>query len=356
MILSDTEVTNDLPTAEMIQQIISSYGLESLQLDGTALEGTGYVTFRAITPKGIFALRRKKGSAAKILAKHPDIGNSIDGQHRLMLFLRDHGFPVAPPLLTKRKDTYVTILGIPCSLYPFIDGQPMEPRNLRQLGASAETLARYHQLTAGFLGVPPLSQAPFPELFEEKLKNFRKHSETFDDSLSTLSMAESMRAFNSSLDEIESEMHNLPYSSLPKVVIHGDYKPGNVLFHGDHVAAVIDFGRSRKEARLFDIAKTISGLMGTSDDAAFLAMTNAFFTAYDRTYPLNSLERTALFSLIQARVAFKNLDRYIRLAKKKDVAEKLAKAERFNTLVRHLQSLRSNSKAIRKMFEEPAAS
>src|SRR5260370_39093109 len=318
----NADANNALPSPQMIGEIISAYGLEGLQLDGASLEGTGYITFRVITAKGVLALRRKKGSASKIMAKHPDISDSIEGQHRLILFLHDHGFPVAPPLLTNGKDTYVSILGIPYSLYPFIDGQPMDPSNPRQLRASAETLARYHQLTAGYSGVPPLTQAPFPELFAEKLRDFRKYSETFDDSLSTLGMAESMVSFKSTLDEIESEIQNLSYTSLPQVVTHGDYKPGNVLFQGDNVAAVIDFGRSRKEARLFDIAKTISGLLGTNDNATFLEMTSAFFTAYDRTHPLNSRERAALFSLIQARTASKNLDRFIRLTKKTDMAEK----------------------------------
>jgi Ser/Thr protein kinase RdoA (MazF antagonist) len=351
MIAINADANNDLPSPQMIGEIISAYGLEGLQVDGAALEGMGYITFRVITPQGILALRRKKGSASKIMAKHPDIGDSIEGQHRLILFLHDHGFPVAPPLLTKMEDTYVSLHGIPCGLYPFIDGKPMNPSNLRQLRASAETLARYHQLTRGYSGVPPLTQAPFPELFAEKLRDFRKHSEAFDASLSTLGMAESMVAFKSSLDEIETEMQNLPYSSLTKVVIHGDYKPENVLCQGDEVAAVIDFGRSRKEARLVDIAKTISGLLGTSDDATFLEMTSAFFTAYDRTYPLNSHERKGLFSLIQARTASKNLDRFIRLTKKTGMAEKLAKAERFNRLVQHLQSLKNNSETIRGLFQ-----
>jgi Ser/Thr protein kinase RdoA (MazF antagonist) len=356
MITSASEAVNDLPTPQMIRQIISSYRLDNLQLDGTPLEGTGYITFRAITPKGIFALRRKKGSAAKIMARHPDIESNIEGQHRLMLFLHEHGFPVAPPLFTKNKDTYVSILGIPCSLYPFINGQPLDPENLQQLRASAETLARFHQLTTEYSGVPPLSQPPFSELFEERLNDFREQSATFEDSPLMLRMGESMLSFNSSLDDIETEMRKLPYSSLPMCVIHGDYKPGNILFKGNDVAAVIDFGRSRNEARLFDIAKTIAGLIGTSDDATFLEMTRVFFTAYNSTYPLNNSEKKFLFSLIQARVAFKNLDKFISLAKKKDTSEKLAKAERFNTLVQRLQSLRNSSETIRSMFEGPELS
>src|SRR5260370_41685544 len=65
----NADTSDDLLSAQMISEIVSAYGLESLQLDGTSLEGTGYVTFRVITPQGILALRRKKGSASKIMAK-----------------------------------------------------------------------------------------------------------------------------------------------------------------------------------------------------------------------------------------------------------------------------------------------
>jgi homoserine kinase type II len=356
-IVNSVEEDNNPPSSQMSEEIISAYGLESLQVDGASQEGTGYVTFRVITSKGVLALRRKKCSASKIMSRHPDIGDSIEGQHRLILFLQDHDFPVAPPLLTVHGETYVSVLGIPCSLYPYIDGRPLDPRNSNQLRGAAETLARYHQLTAAYPGVPPLSQPSFPEHFAEKLGDFRKYSENFDnDSLSVLGMAESMVAFESSLDEIETEMQNLPYNSLPKVVIHGDYKPENILFQGDDVAAVIDFGRSRNEVRVFDIAKTIAGLVGTSDDVTFLEMTRVFFLGYDSICPLSNSERTALFSLIKARVAIKNLERFIRLAKKTDMAEKRAKAERFNRLAQHLQSLRNNSEAITRMFREKATS
>jgi homoserine kinase type II len=356
MIANSVEEDNTPPSAQMIEGIASAYGLESLHVDGASQEGTGYVTFRVITSKGVLALRRKKGSASKVMSKHPDIGDNIEGQHRLILFLQDHDFPVASPLLTIHRETYVSVLGIPCSLYPYIDGRPLDPRNSHQLRVAAEKLARYHQLTAAYPGVPPLSQPPFPEHFAEKLRDFRKYSENFDDSLSVLGMAESMVAFESSLDEIETEMQNLPYDSLPKALIHGDYKPENILFQGDDVAAVIDFGRSRNEARVFDVAKTIAGLVGTCDDATFLEMTRVFFLGYDSICPLDKSERTALFPLIQARVAIKNLERFIRLAKKTDMAEKFAKAERFNTLAQHLQSLRNNSVAITRLFQEKATS
>jgi homoserine kinase type II len=356
IIATSVDEGNDLPSAQMIEEIISVYGLESLQVDSASQEGTGYITFRVTTPKNVLALRCKKGSASKIMSKHPEIKHSIEAQHRLILFLQDHGFPVAPPLLTKQGETYVSVRGIPCSLYPYINGRALDPRNLHQLITAAETLARYHQLTAGYSGIPPLSQPLFPEHFKEKLRDFREYSENFDDSLSMLGIAESMVAFESCLDEIETEMQNLPYDSLPKVVIHGDYKPENILFQGDDIAAVIDFGRSRNEARLFDIAKTIAGLVGTSDDAAFLDMTRAFFAGYISICPLNKGERSALFSLIQARVAIKNLERFIRLAKKTDMGEKFAKAERFNRLCQHLRSLRNNSEAITQLFQEKATS
>ncbi len=68
-IVINDDQDNHPPSAQMIGEIISAYGLEGLQIDGASLEGTGYITFRVITSKGILALRRKKGSAAKIKAR-----------------------------------------------------------------------------------------------------------------------------------------------------------------------------------------------------------------------------------------------------------------------------------------------
>ncbi len=351
---SETDVHR--PSPHVIGQIISAYDLDSLQVEGNGLEGTGYITFRAVTPKGVFALRRKKGSASKIMAKHPDIGSNIEGQHALMLFLQEHGFPVAPPLLTREKETYVNITGVPWSLYPFIEGLPLEPTNLRQLRAAGGALARYHQLTEGYLGEPPLTQERFPKLFEEKLKDLRKHTTTLEASQSRLGFAEGLNNFKTSLSEIETEVKGLSYDSLPQTVIHGDYKPGNILFDSDNVAAVIDFGRSRKEARLFDIAKTVGGFVGTIDDTTFMHMTGSFLTAYESASALDNLERKALIPLIQARLASKAIDRLVRLAEEEDDAENLRRAERFNLLVQRLDWVRHNSESMRRLLEQPSRS
>ena len=351
--IADIETDDFRPSPHMVGQIISAYGLDSLQVVGEPLEGTGYVSYRVTTPKGVFALRRKKGSASKIMAKHPDIASSIEGQHNLMLFLHNHGFPVAPPLLTTEKETFVNITGIPWSLYPFVDGEPLEPTNLNQLRAAAQTLARYHQLTQKYHGEPPISQEPFPELFDEAVKEFRRNTKRVDELMSRLGVAEGLRKFKTSLSQIETEMRALPYDSLPHTVIHGDYKPGNILFEGDAVAAVIDFGRSRNEARLFDIAKMIGGLVGTSDDVTCKEMSSVLVTAYDKVALLDALERKSLVLLVQARLAFKALDRLIRLAEEKDDPENLGRAERFNALVQRLDWVTANSEEIRRLLKQP---
>ncbi len=356
MINDLSEADEHRPSPHMIGEIISAYGLESLQVGGDALEGTGYVTFRAVTPKGVFALRRKKGSASKIMTKHPDIGSSIEGQHHLMLFLHDHGFPVAPPLLTREKETYVNVTGIPWSLYPFIDGKPLEPTNLRQLRAAGEALARYHRLMEKYSGEPPISQELFPKLFDGQLNEFRKHAVTLEESKSKLGISESLNHFKPCLSEIETEMKSLRYDSLPHTVIHGDYKPGNILFEGDNVAAVIDFGRSRNEARLFDIAKMIGGLVGANDNTTFMDMTAAFLTGYNEVSLLDTLEKKALIPLVQARLASKAMDRLVRLTEEGDDPDNPRRAERFNLLVQRLDWVRHDSESIRRLLEQPSKS
>ncbi len=349
------EETADFLPLHVMQEVASIYGLEEARLAGEPLEGTGYVTFRLVTDKGDLALRRKKGSALKIITKHPDIGARIERQHALISFLRDQGFPVAAPLLTKRGRTYASVMGVPHSLYPFIYGQSMDPSNTRQLTIAALTLARYHLLTAGYQGTSPLCQDPFPKLFQGTVDRFHMYLQTIEMSMAELGMAEVLTAFNDILDDVSKRMLTVAYDALPKAVIHGDYKPGNILFQGDKLVAVIDFGRSRSEARILDLARTIPGLVRDEYNKRFLDLAHVFATAYDELYPLQVAEREAMPLLMQARVASKTMEKFANLTKRRDTAKKVKKAHRASEQVRRLQWLRDNASALRTMFENSSA-
>jgi len=342
--------TETLPD-NVISGITSEYGLESLRQEGPPREGTGYMTYRVTTPDRVLALRRKKGSALKISTKHPDIGKSIERQNSLMLFLDRQGFPVAAPLLTVDQRSYVNILGIPYSLYPFIEGTSLDPNNPLQLTVWAETLARYHKLTARYHGTPPKSQKSFPTLFIEQLNWFQENYHALDDQLSSPNTVHTLRTFKANLDKLENELRSMTYESLRRVVIHGDYKPGNVLFQGNRLAAVIDFGVSRHEVRIFDLAKAISGFLDTLRKRGPLDAIRIFVTAYTAVDPLEGHERSCLPLFVQARVASKAIDKIAKLSSKTDMAWKIRRANRFKELAQDLQWLRDNSETFRSLCE-----
>jgi Ser/Thr protein kinase RdoA (MazF antagonist) len=342
------------PQLSIITEIAALYGLENPRLHETPHEGMGYTTFQLSTAKGDFALRRKKGSPIEIRTKHPDIDQRLNGQHAFMTFLHDHGFPVAPPLFTRDGRSHVSLSGIPYSLYPFINGQPIERGNLRQLARAGQTLGVFHQLTAAYEGPTPISLDASPKMFRDGYEVFLQHADALDEMLGACGIAGSIYSFRANLMELEEEIQNLTYGNLPQAVIHGDYPGENILFKGDDVVGVLDFGRSRREARVLDLANVTQSLMRTTFDdyESFLPFLQVFATGYKQALPLDELEYEALPLLTQTRVALKAFDRARRLVKKgNDIGDKLLGLQKFMLLARRLQWLRANSAVLRMLFE-----
>ncbi len=347
------EETTTLVPAHIIGEIAPAYGLDYTQLDGgPPHEGLGYVTFRLATPAGDLALRRKKGSGFKIIAKHPDIGSRIERQHALILFLHEHGFPVAPPLITRHRRTYLSVLGVPYSLYPYIDGQQMDPNNPRQLSVAGENLAKFHQITAQYSGLPPHSENPLPKLFQNELKVFHRNAEALAGSLSELGLKEAMQLFKDAVHDAENRLPSFSYDTLPRTIIHGDYAPQNLLFRQDELAAVLDFGRTRKEARVLDLAITVNTLMKRGNLRTAWQSLKVFAKAYDRELALEDAETRALPTLTEVVVALKAFKRVRRMIGRRDQSRRLKHAHKFNLFVQRLKWIHENSTDIRTLFQE----
>ncbi|MFA5499755.1 MAG: phosphotransferase, partial [Candidatus Omnitrophota bacterium] len=60
--------------------------------------------------------------------------------------------------------------------------------------------------------------------------------------------------FETELSRLSENAPLAGYSSLPQVLVHGDYNPNNILFTGDIVSGVIDFDYARTTSRILDIA------------------------------------------------------------------------------------------------------
>jgi homoserine kinase type II len=87
---------------------------------------------------------------------------------------------------------------------------------------------------------------------------------------------------------------------LPKGAIHGDLFCDNVLFAGDNLAGIIDFGFAATDFFAYDLAITVNDWCVTDDGALDPEATRAMVSNYHVERPLNPDEREAWPALLRA--------------------------------------------------------
>ena len=87
---------------------------------------------------------------------------------------------------------------------------------------------------------------------------------------------------------------------LPQGVIHGDLFRDNVLFAGDRVAGIVDFGFAATDFLAYDLAIAVNDWCNAADGELDAARTDAFIAAYQRLRPLSQEEREQWPTLLRA--------------------------------------------------------
>jgi homoserine kinase type II len=80
--------------------------------------------------------------------------------------------------------------------------------------------------------------------------------------------------------------------SLPEVVIHSDYHPGNLVFDGEEICGLVDFDWSKIDLRAFDVALALwyfCTSWGDIQDGEFrIGDARPFLVAYQHSLPSGS--------------------------------------------------------------------
>ena len=260
----------------------------------------------------------RTGQGKKVLKRHSWPWPHPLIEHSLFRYLAGIGFPVPHLVLNAAGRTY-TEVGNKCyALLDFVEGYCADnyfllPETRRRWTAqAAEVLARFHQAMAGF--VPEGEGAKFDGFMPDDQRLFRDvawHLAVLDrwaESVARKGSPDGLGPFLSSImdqlrqDLVEAGRHyEQPDSQLPRLTIHADYKPENVLFNRDGVAAVLDFGAACVNLRALDVARGLTsfsraGKYGVDEHLAVI-----FLQAYLCRQPLSDREVSAIPDLIRWR-------------------------------------------------------
>ena len=229
--------------------------------------------------------------------------------HAIQAELASKQFPLPHVLATRDKRTHLELGGYTYELFEYIPGSPYN-QSLEATADAGRVQALYHKLLQHFASpvAPPTGSyhsAPSVEQsFDKILRHLAKRSDA-----TTL-----CRFLLDSYLHARDSVEDAGLSRWPAQIVHGDWHPGNMLFMGDRVVAVIDYDSARLLPRIIDTANgalQFSILAGASnedlarwpahiDEARF----KRFLRGYDSVTLLSQAElRATPWLMIEALVA-----------------------------------------------------
>lgn len=226
--------------------MLSHYDLGVIQ-KVTAL-GVG----RRRVPKAIVVAQKGRFFLKRSPLQRPGDLSCIDLAHAVLRYLSKQSFPVSTPVPTrKRVATYVQEQDSVYELFAFVEGQRHNgsPSQTRDAGRQ---LGRLHGHLRSFTTKSP----PPTESFHDS-HAVRRHLKmigsrrSVQEGLDIPSMAQELTSlYNTSSVHVNEQ----GFEGWPRQIIHGDWHPGNLLFHKDRVVAVLDFDSVHLAPTVVDLA------------------------------------------------------------------------------------------------------
>lgn len=285
-----------------LAQVLSHYDLGPLVGPGSPGGGTANASLVFSTPDGRFFLKRRN-------PKYADL-RFVAFDHRLMEHLA--GYRIGTPLAEKTREghRWVNREGWIYELYPYQPGGPHDRTSREQLEAAGRSLAAYHRASRTFY--PPTGKE-WPR-YQDPLR-IREGWEELRPQLAGRLRADEAAYLEEQVRSLEREFPDERYHRLPKLVVHGDYHPGNVKYIGDAVSGIFDLDWATLQPRVLDLADGVFLFAGErsrdidASDIVSLTQTwrpspareRAFFEGYLETESVTDEEWEVLPLVVRAR-------------------------------------------------------
>lgn len=295
--------------AEELAVVLSHYDLGILEsITEFARGSVDSPKVGIVAERGKFLLKRR--------ADERGAGKRVRFAHAVIAQLVSNGFPAARPIPSRdRKQTIVLFRESIYELFEFIRGQTYSQTE-EETYAGGEMLARFHRALAE-VELPPSLEAPAGDYHDcaavrSGLATIRNSIASHDSfSGHEAELPELVEQLLLMYDEACDHATQAGLESRPLRLTHGDWHPGNVLYRGGKVLAVVDFDSARVSRRILDLGTGALqfSVIGTGEpetwpDHLDEARLRAFVSGYESVAPLSSEDKQMIPNLmIQALIS-----------------------------------------------------
>ena len=211
--------------------------------------------------------------------------NELPFYLNLMAHLANAGVECPAPIRDRTGTLFGTLNGKPASLVTRVDGAPIEVPDVVHCAAVGNALGRMHVASATYRA--RLTNRRGPAWWRQAARAVRPFI-----------TAEQNELLASELKYLA----GFAKARLPRGAIHGDLFCDNVLFVGERVSGIIDFGFAATDALAYDLAITVNDWCVDKGGSGALVpeLVLALADAYDAVRPLTAEERAQWPALLRA--------------------------------------------------------
>ncbi len=258
--------------------------------------------------KGLYLLKRR--------AKGKDDPFKVAFCHSLQLYLASKQFPLPHLIGTKAENnSMLQWKGGIYEIFEYIKGTGYD-NSLEATQDSGKTLALFHKLIREYQPEyePPRGTYHASKAIRTSMEQIPRTLAKVDPGSSGQAnrMNDVVSFLYDSYNEAAQKANEIGLSEWPMQIIHSDWHPGNMLFRGNRVVAVIDYDAARLQQRIIDAANGALqfSIIGGGEDAAqwpeYLDVSRykRFLRGYDATNVLSKSElRTIPWLMVEVLIA-----------------------------------------------------
>ena len=279
-----------------IQDVLDDYGLTLRSANAASTTPGRSSSVVVDTSDGLKVLKRYLSSIGPETVTH---------EHSILEYLAHTNFPAPRLTPTKQGTTFVRRDHGIYALFDYLDGYihyhnclfiPSQTRTF--IRASAKALAQLHLALKEFVplghnqdGFVSRDSDRWKQLswFINSLDHFRdaaKHEVASKLNAHSAALLERADWIAARLFQLE---HVIRVASPPRLIIHGDYGPYNILFKSGAPVVILDFERARLDWRLTDLSMSLVRFASRRIGFDFGKMID-FLAAYQTILPVNRAE------------------------------------------------------------------